>query len=107
LANAEDCLEEIIASLMKDKQDIPNITLRKNKGLYVNLSPTFSAKVLLYKAMREQHITKSDLARRLHWKYPQVERLFDTHHSSRLSQLVMAAEAPGKVFVVGMEDSQH
>ena len=105
LKNARDCLEEIIASLMKDKKDIPAPSpIRGRKKLYVDLSPGFSAKVLLYRVMREKHLTKAELARRLHWKYPQVERLLDTHHSSHMSQLVMAAQALGKVLVVGMED---
>jgi antitoxin HicB len=103
LLNAVDCLEEIIASLMKDKKSIPHSNTNYKK-LSVTLSPGFSAKVLLYNALREQHITKAELARRLHWKYPQVERLFDTHHRSQLSQLVAAASALGKVLVIGMED---
>jgi antitoxin HicB len=103
LANAVDCLEEIIASLMKDKKSIPKPS-HAHKRPTITLSPTFSAKVLLYKALREKHITKAELARRLHWKSPQVDRLFDTHHSSQLSQLVIAAAALGKIFVMGIED---
>jgi hypothetical protein len=33
--------------------------------------------------------------------------LFDTHHSSQLSQLVAAASVLGKNFVVGMEDARR
>ena len=103
LLNAADCLEEIIATLMKDKKDIPHSSvLHKN---YVVLSPTFSAKVLLYKALREQKMTKAELARRLNWKFPQVDRLFDVHHSSQLSQLSAAASILGKHFVIGLENN--
>lgn len=104
LDNAVDCLEEIIASLMQAKQDIPQPSCsRKNPA--VTLSPEFSAKVLLYSALRAEHISKAELARRLHWKYPQVDRLFDTHHHSRWSQLMAAAQVLGKTFVVGMENN--
>jgi hypothetical protein len=57
--------------------------------------------------MNEQHMTKAELARRLNWKYPQVDRLFDTHHRSQLTQLVAAAAVLGKSFVVGMEDTRN
>ncbi len=103
LYNAIDCLEEIIASLMKDKKDIPTPSPSHRRPMIV-LSPTFSAKVLLYNVMREQGVTKSELARRLKWKYPQVERLFDAHHKSRMSQLVAAAGVLGKKYVIGMID---
>lgn len=49
LLNAVDCLEEIIASLMKNKKDIPSPKI-SHKMATVVLSPTFSAKVLLHKA---------------------------------------------------------
>lgn len=103
LNNAVDCLEEIIASIMHDKKDIPKPSPAQKRQT-INLSLTFSAKVLLYETLREQHVTKAELARRLKWKYPQVDRLFDTHHSSHFSQLVSAAAALGKIFVIGLED---
>lgn len=103
LLNAIDCLEEIIASIMQDKKDIPHPSPAKGRPT-VLLSPGFSAKVLLYNALREKHMTKAELARQLNWKYPQVDRLFDTHHSSHLSQLVAAANALGKELVIGIED---
>ena len=105
LLNAVDCLEEIIATLIKDKKDIPHPSIA-HKNPTVTLSPIFSAKVLLYKALREQNMTKAELARRLNWKFPQVDRLFDTHHSSQLSQLVAAASILGKHFVIGMENNR-
>ncbi len=105
LLNAVDCLEEIIATLMKDRKNIPKPSAAKRRAI-VTLTPAFSAKVLLYNALREQHITKAELARRLNWKYPQVDRLFDTHHSSQLSQLVAAASALGKVFIIGIENAR-
>jgi antitoxin HicB len=103
LLNAVDCLEEIMASLMKQKKDIPLPGPIKHRAT-ITLGPGFSAKILLYITLRERHISKSELARRLNWKYPQVDRLFDTHHSSQLSQLVAAASALNKRLVIGLED---
>lgn len=105
LLNAIDCLEEIIASLMKNKKQIPHPSPASKRPI-ITLTPTFTAKVLLYNALREKHMTKAELARQLNWKYPQVDRLFDTHHSSHLSQLIAAAAVLGKNFVIGFEDSR-
>lgn len=105
LLNAVDCLEEIIASLVKDKKDIPLPSHAHGRST-VTLPPRLSAKVFLYITLREQHMTKAELARRLNWDYPQVDRLFDTHHNSQLNQLIQAAAVLGKTFVVGMEDTQ-
>jgi len=46
--------------------------------------------------MMIQGVRKADLARRLGWKAPQVDRLFDLGHASRLDQLEAAAHALGK-----------
>lgn len=105
LLNAIDCLEEIIASLMIDKKKIPHPSAAKGRFV-VTLTPAFTAKVLLYNALHEKQMTKAELARRLNWQYPQVDRLFDTHHNSQLSQLVAAAAVLGKKFVIGFEDAR-
>lgn len=43
-----------------------------------------------------QGMRKAELARRLGWKGPQVDRLFDFGQPSRLDQLEAAAKALGK-----------
>ena len=54
------------------------------------------AKLGVYQAMTEQGIKKSELARRLGWHMPQVDRLFDLHHASKLDQIEAAATVLGK-----------
>ncbi len=49
-----------------------------------------------YREMLAQGVRKAELARRLGWKAPQVDRLFDLGHASRLDQLEAAAKALGK-----------
>ncbi len=106
LLNAVDCLEEIIASLMSDRKSIPSPSFARGRQTII-LSPMFSAKVLIYKAMLQENISKAELARRLDWKYPQVDRLFDTHHTSHMSQLIAAAEVLNKKIVIGLEDQSR
>jgi hypothetical protein len=52
--------------------------------------------VALYTAMRTAKITKAERARRLNCHLPQVDRLLDLRHASRLDQLEAAFRALGK-----------
>jgi antitoxin HicB len=45
--------------------------------------------------MTEQGVKKAELARRLGWHRPQVDRLFNLNHASRLDQIEAAARALG------------
>ncbi len=54
------------------------------------------AKLGVYQAMIEQGLRKTDLARRLGWHLPQVDRLFDLSHASRFDQIEVAARALGR-----------
>ena len=62
----------------------------------VPLSSLAAAKVLLYRAMREQNVRKAELARRLGARPAIVDRLLDIAHASRLDQLDAALAALGK-----------
>ena len=53
------------------------------------------AKLGVYQAMTSQGVKKSELARRLGWHMPQVDRLFNLHHASRLDQIEAAARVLG------------
>ena len=64
-----------------------------------------SLKMLLYRVMRERKLRKASLARRLGWKGPQVDRLFDLRHASRLDQLEAAFAALGKRIEVVVSDA--
>ena len=62
----------------------------------VDLPVQSAAKVGLWNAMITAGWRKSDLARRLAWHMPQVDRLFDMRHASRLEAMEQAAVALGK-----------
>jgi hypothetical protein len=50
-------------------------------------------KLAIYQSMRDQGVKKSELARRLGWHMPQIDRQLDLHHASRLDQAVAVAVA--------------
>ena len=50
---------------------------------------------MLYQGMRDQNIGKAELARRLGWHLPQVDRVLNVNHRSRLDQMDAALGAIG------------
>ena len=92
LARAEDALEEAIAARIAHRDDVP----RPSRGrVTVTLGSLTAVKVLLYRGMREQGVGKAELARRLNWRLPQVDRALDIGHKSRLDRLDAALLAIG------------
>lgn len=93
LSRAADALEEAIAARIAAKQDIP----APSTGDVRVAVPTLTAiKALLYQGMRDQGVGKAELARRLGWHLPQVDRVLDVRHSSRLDRMDAALNAIGR-----------
>lgn len=97
LVRSVSALEEAIAARMHGNQDVPD----PSAGDVCVALPTLTAvKVILYQGMREQKIGKTELARRLGWHLPQVDRALDVEHHSRLDRMDKALGAIGKRLVV-------
>ena len=92
LVRSVDALEEAIAARVHDRKPIP---LPSPGQTYAALPTLTSVKVLLYNGMREQGIGKAELARRLGWHLPQVDRVLDVQHRSGLEQMDTALGAIG------------
>ena len=93
LARAVGALEEAVAARIHDGRDIPP----PSKGKARVTLPTLTAiKVVLYRGMREQGIGKAELVRRLGWHLPQVDRVLDVQHRSRLDRMEAALRAIGR-----------
>ena len=103
LLRAVDALETAIQGRIGDREEVPLPDAAA--ALAVELSIQASLKVLLYRAMRERDVRKANLARHLGWKAPQVDRLFDLRHASRLDQLEAAFAALGKRIEVVVSDA--
>ena len=102
LARAVDALEEAIASRVHDREDIPLPSMGQT---YAVLPTLTSVKVLLYRGMREQGVGKAELARRLGWHLPQVDRVLDVQHRSGLEQMDTALGAIGQRLHVTTEST--
>lgn len=104
---AVDALETAIEARIADREDIPAPT-RPKKGESIIALPTLMAlKVELYREMRAQKVTKAHLAQLLRWHAPQVDRLLDVHHHSRLDQMDAAFAALRKRISVKISAAQE
>ena len=93
LLHAVDALEEAIAARIADREDIPRPSSGRNT---VRLPTQTALKVLLYQTARDDKVSKAELARRLHAHAPQIDRLFDLRHASRLDQIDAAFRTLGR-----------
>lgn len=106
LVRAVDALETTIDAYIKDKRDIPAPSAVH--GPSVSLPSLADTKVQIYAAMRAQRVGKAELAKRLNVFLPQVDRLLDVRHGSKIDQLEAAAKALGaslSVILVPLEQS--
>jgi antitoxin HicB len=125
LRHAADAIEEALAARMAHREPIPEpsrgkalaaSTGRRQPKLRIaakpkpatwipTLPPLTEAKVALYREARNAGISKAELGRRLGWHAPQIDRLFDLNHHSRIEQIDQALRALGKRIVVSVRDA--
>jgi antitoxin HicB len=96
LRNAVDALETALEIYFDERRPIPAPSKPARGQRVVALPALESAKVLLWNEMYAQKIRKADLARLLDVHTPQVDRLFDLRHSSKIEFVEQAAKALGK-----------
>ncbi len=95
LAYAREAVATAIDAYIKDRREIPRPSAVVTDHR-VTMPAIVEAKVSLYEAMRVAKVNKSELARRLDWHLPQVDRLLAMTHASKLDQLEAAFGALGK-----------
>jgi antitoxin HicB len=103
LLQAIDALESALSFYVDDRKPLPVPSKPKRGQRTVRPSALECAKLGVYQAMTTQGVKKAELARRLGWHMPQVDRLFDLKHASRLDQIEAAARALGKQVEVTIE----
>ena len=99
-AMAVDALETALSIYVDRKLPLPAPSAAQPDERPVFLSSLGMAKAGLYQAMRGQGVGKADLARRLGCHLPQVDRLLDLCHQSKMEQVERALAALGQRLVV-------
>jgi antitoxin HicB len=103
LLRAADAIETALMIYIGQRRDLP--TPAAGKGPFVILPALTEAKLALYTAMRGSKIGKAELARRLNWHLPQVDRLLDLRHSSRLDKLEAAFRTLGRRLSIQVDEA--
>ncbi len=96
MLNAWDGLESALDIYLEERRPIPLPSEPLPGARTVTLPAQVALKVLLHNEMLKQGVRKAELARRLDWRLPQVERLLSLNCASRLDQLERAARVLGK-----------
>jgi len=105
LKRAVDELETYLMGILEDREPV-RVPRRPKRGQrYVMLPALTEAKIELYRQMRAAGVGKAELARRLHCHLPQIDRLLDLNHGSRLDQIEQALLAVGKRLTISIEDA--
>jgi antitoxin HicB len=100
LLRAEDALESALAMYVAAKEPLPTSSEAEADEVMVPLSALGMAKTALYEAMREQGAGRAELAHRLRWRLPQVNRVLDLRHPSRMEHLEAALAALGLRLII-------
>ena len=125
LRHATGAIEEALAARMANREPIPEPSRRQAMAASTGrrklnlpfaakakpttripmLPPLTDAKVALYRAAHSAGISKAELGRRLGWHAPQIDRLFNLNHHSRIEQIDQALRALGKRLVLSVQDA--
>ena len=100
LALAEDALATALAGYVHQKRDIPEPGVALPGLVRVPVPTVVAAKLALYSAMRDQRITKVELARRLGLSESAVRKLANPDHRSHVNQVQRALRALGRTIKV-------
>lgn len=96
LDNVLEAIELAIQYRIAQREPVPAPS-RHRKGRHpVRLPAQATGKVLLHNEMLAQNIRKAELARRLGVHLPQVDRLLNPRHASKLEMLEAALQAVGR-----------
>lgn len=98
---ALDALLTAFGGRVSDREPIP--VPGPFSGPFVNLGLNVALKIELHNAMVEAALRKADLIRRLSVHAPQVDRLLDFHHISKIDHMEHALRAVGRRVVVTTE----
>jgi antitoxin HicB len=103
LARAVDAIESMLIAMIDDRDEIPRPSALKRRK-FVDLPVLTEAKVGLHNLMLAERVGKAELARRLDCHLPQIDRLLDIRHGSKLGQIERAFAVLGKQLRIAIED---
>ena len=103
LAEAADALAEAIAGRIRRGDSIPEPSPAEDR-MTVPVPAQIAAKAALYLALRENGVSRSELANRLDCDEKEIRRLLDPRHPSKMPRIQKALAALGKGLSVRLVD---
>jgi len=96
LSEAEGALQAAIEGRIEDELDIPKPSSAKRGEEPVATPITTALKAAVYIALRDEGVSKSELARRMNIDEKEARRLLDPKHQSKVAALERALTALGR-----------
>ena len=96
LSGAEGALQAAIEARVQDGLDIPAPSRAKQGERMVSTPITTALKAAVYLAMREDGVSKSELARLMQVNEKEARRMLDPHHPTRVPTLERALAVLGR-----------
>lgn len=101
-AMAADALLTAMDFYFEDKRPVPLPSKAKKDEELVALPASVSAKILLLNEMLKQKVTPAELARRLHTRSQDVNRIVTLNHATKIDTIAAALAAMGKQLEIGV-----
>lgn len=95
LREAEGAVQAAIEGRIEDGLEIPRPSVAKRGEQLVATPVTTALKAAVYLAMREQGVTKIELARRMKMDEKEARRMLDPNHQTKVPTLERALTALG------------
>ncbi|MCV2444858.1 type II toxin-antitoxin system HicB family antitoxin [Acinetobacter bereziniae] len=95
----EQALDSLITAFdfyFEDNRSIPIPSEALEDEYLIELPISVWSKVLLLNAMLEQHVSQSELAKRLHRSRQEMQRIIDLNHNTKIDTVVEALKQLGK-----------
>jgi len=100
---AKDGLTAFIAELIESRIPVPTPSAGEVDDIRIHLPVLTCLKIALHNAMINTGTRKADLARKLNQKGPQIDRLLDVDHASKVETLEQALYLLGYEVSVSVE----
>ncbi|NBA93767.1 type II toxin-antitoxin system HicB family antitoxin [Pseudomonas sp. R5(2019)] len=95
-ADATDAMETALSIYVDQRRPIPEAQPRGEPHQVLRLPALTVAKIALWNALLAEDVSKSELARRLQVARPQVDRLLDFLHASKIEHVERALRLLGR-----------
>ena len=102
---AADSQGSYLAALIVHHKPIPDPTAAKRTDRLISVPLWLAPKLALYRALQDQRISNSELARRMGVRETIVRRMLDPDQATKPARLEGALRMVGKRLLVGIDDA--